>query len=705
MKKEPLMLYLLRFLFALGMFAFMAMLYWSSLLVEDRLKSVQSELSDIKEELESIKSNPVSDTSHPSVESAPSKPQPSQMQTVAQLIANRKQIDPQYPNLLSDDPFYLKTLPKMLGPHFKPKGIRKDATYGKPQNLHPFAPYADVQQWQGACGVAVAGNAFGIYETFVPDMGIKVEERRNPETGVPEYWVHLRENVFWTPLHPDQFEGQITLAPHFLKKHPVTAHDFKFYFDAVMNPYVQEAGAVALRTYLGTIEEFRVIDDLTFVVRWKTKKVKGEDGKEELRPKYIAKQWTGALRALPRFVFQYFADGKKIIDDDDDPNTYRTNSVWAQNFAQHWAKNIIVCAGPWNFEEMTDRQISFKRNENYYFPLANLVQGLDVAFRENPDSVWQDFKTGKIDAYVLRPNQISEYERFLESDVYAEQVKKKNSVKRIDYLGRSFTYIGWNEAKPYFTSKRVRQALTMAIDRQRIVNNILNGMGVEVTGPEFIGSKDYDKSIEPWPFDPQAARRLLEEEGWFDSDGDGVLDKMIDGKKVYFRFSITYFVKNPTSEAVASYIATALKDIGIDVSLNGVDIADLTNSLEDKTFDALFLSWKQGTPPDDPRQIWHSSGAKEKGSSNMIGFANKEVDAIIDQLDYEYDEKKRVELFHRFHAILHDEQPYTFLYTPKISYLYREYLQNVFIPADRQDLIPKADVESPQASIFWLKTD
>jgi peptide/nickel transport system substrate-binding protein len=245
----------------------------------------------------------------------------------------------------------------------------------------------------------------------------------------------------------------------------------------------------------------------------------------------------------------------------------------------------------------------------------------------------------------------------------------------------------------------------MAIDRQRIANNILNGMGVEVTGPEFIGSKDYDKSIEPWPFDPQAARRLLEEEGWFDSDGDGVLDKMIDGKKVYFRFSITYFVKNPTSEAVASYIATALKDIGIDVSLNGVDIADLTNSLEDKTFDALFLSWTQGTPPDDPRQIWHSSGAKEKGSSNMIGFANKEVDAIIDQLDYEYDEKKRVELFHRFHAILHDEQPYTFLYTPKISYLYREYLQNVFIPADRQDLIPGADVESPQASIFWLKTD
>ena len=54
-----------------------------------------------------------------------------------------------------------------------------------------------------------------------------------------------------------------------------------------------------------------------------------------------------ALRPLAGFVYKYFADGKKILEEDQDPNAYRTSSVWAQNFSQHWAKNIIPSCGPW----------------------------------------------------------------------------------------------------------------------------------------------------------------------------------------------------------------------------------------------------------------------------------------------------------------------------------------------------------------------
>jgi peptide/nickel transport system substrate-binding protein len=114
------------------------------------------------------------------------------------------------------------------------------------------------------------------------------------------------------------------------------------------------------------------------------------------------------------------------------------------------------------------------------------------------------------------------------------------------------------------------------------------------------------------------------------------------------------------------------------------------------------MGWKLGSPPSDPRQIWHSSGAKEKGSSNAIGFANKEVDEIIEKLNYEADYKKRKELYHRFHAILHDEAPYTFLYTPKARLLYRERLKNLFIPAERKDLIPDADIPEPSYDVTWL---
>ncbi|KIA77068.1 hypothetical protein [Parachlamydia acanthamoebae] len=148
---------------------------------------------------------------------------------------------------------------------------------------------------------------------------------------------------------------------------------------------------------------------------------------------------------------------------------------------------------------------------------------------------------------------------------------------------------------------------------------------------------------------------------------------------------------------------TALKDVGIIGVLNGVDMADLSNDFESKAFEAIHLGWGQGTPPEDMRQIWHSSGAKEKGSSNGIGFSNAEVDQIIDDLDYEYNPEKRLALYHRFSQIIHEEAPYVFLYAPMIKLLYREELQNVFLPIDRQDLIPGANVAVPDSNIYWLK--
>src|SRR5262249_49083295 len=139
--------------------------------------------------------------------------------------------------------------------------------------------------------------------------------------------------------------------------------------------------------------------------------------------------------------------------------------------------------------------------------------------------------------------------------------------------------------------------------------------------------------------------------------------------------------------------------------LSGVDITDLSRQFDDKSFDAIFMGWRLGGPPEDPRQIWHSSGAKEKGSSNAIGFSNPEIDKLIDQLNYEYDKTKRIELYHQFHHIIHAEAPYTFLYTPKVRLLYREYVQNIFIPRERQDLIPGANMPEPFLHAIWLSKE
>lgn len=680
MSREPVFLYVVRFLATLGIFFFMGMLYWSSNLLEERVRVVQLQLNDVSAQLKNLKVTVL---------------QPANRETLKS--STTVNADSSLDNLLTVDPFYEKTLPEQLLPKgFVPSGARRVASIGKPENLHPFSNWAQVSGWQGLCNVRAGTLHFGIYETYAPDGAFEMEERKNPETGHPEYWLFLRDDLYWEPLSQKLFPEGVTLAPHFLERHKVTAYDYKFYYDAIMNPFNQESSAVALRNYFGDIEEMRIVDDRTLVVRWKTD--------AQGRVKYSAKGWTTNLSPLATWVYQYFADGSKIVSDDSDPETYRNNSLWAQNFAEHWAKNIIVSCGPWIFDGMSDQEIRFVRNPSFFNPLAALTEAITEQFKSSPDSIWQDFRAGALDTYTLDPSQLSELNNFLQTDLYKQQEAAGNGVKRLEYIsGSTYYYIGWNENRPFFTSKKVRQALTMSIDRQRIVKQILNGLGVEITGPFAINSPSYDKTIVPWPFSPNRARQILEEEGWYDSDGDGIIDKEINGKRVPFRFQLTYNIRNPVSKSICEYLVTALKDVGIACTLRGSDMADLSQTLDDKSFDAVLMGWAGGAPPEDPRQLWSSKGAEEKGSSNIIGFANKEVDKIIDQLDYEYDQEKRIALYHRFDAIMHEEQPYTFLYSPKAILLYREYLQNVFIPSERQDLVPGADITAPDPGIFWIK--
>ncbi len=702
-----------RVFIGLGTLGFMAMLYWSSALLEEHVIDIKAELATIEKQVGDLRreSSQVRSELRQKLKTLHNKRlhgdfsevEMSNPQSDTDQVS-RPHIDPESPNLLSEDPFYQNVLPKLLPPDFTPSGTRRMAIVGKPDTLHPFSNWSHVSSWVSQCNVSVAQMHFGRYETMGPDMALKLELRTDSE-GRPEFWVHLRDGVYWQPLDPELLSEDVELAPHFLQSHQVTADDFKFYLDALMNPWVQEAGAVSLRNYLGDIEELRVIDKLTFVVRWKTEQLVNNDGSVEHKMKYIARSWTGNLSPLASWVYQYFPDGSKIIEDSATPIDYRTDSVWAQNFNKHWAKNIIPSCGPWVFTGMSDRQITFKRNPDYYKPLAVLVEATETQFKETPDAIWQDFKSGKLDTYQVRPDQLLELEDFLESDVYKKQAANNLAIHRLDYLGRSYSYLGWNQARPYFSDAKVRRALTMAISRNRIIEQTLNDMGVEITGPFHVLSPSYDPSIKPWPHDPRLAQRLLSRNGWYDSDGDGVLDKDVDGDRVPFSFTLTYYVKSPTAKAIGEYVRLALKEVDIDVDLNGVDIADLSENFDDKSFDAILLGWSQGSPPEEPRQLWHSSGAQQKGSSNAIGFSNAEVDSIIDNLAYEYDPQNRRKLYHRFDHIIHEEAPYTFMYAPKEVFLYRDYVQNVFIPSERQDLVPGADVSQPQGSVFWLRSE
>jgi peptide/nickel transport system substrate-binding protein len=671
MKTKSLWFSLLKIFMGLLIVSILGMLYWSNSLIE-------SNLIDLRKRIDQLEKRPLfrKDT------------------TLKKQAATR--VDSKEPNLLTKDAFFEKTLPQMLGPDFIPQGELRQAILGRPKTLMPFTPWYDANVFQRYCGITLATSHFGIYDSLAPSLALRLEDRIDEKTGQPEIWAFLRQDVYWKPLTSEMFGDRIELAPWFEKQHPVTAHDVKFFYDLMMNPFNQESKAVSLRTYYKDLESVDVVDDYTLKMRWKTKEVDGVE-----RAKYMSRNLTGGLQALAGFVYKYFSNGERIIEDEDE-DTYRTSSLFAQNFSNHFARNIIPSSGEWSFQSFTDKKIEFARNADFFNPLAALVNRRVVFFRDSPDAPWQDFKAGNIDYTSLRPDQLIEYEQFLKSPLYERQHKEGNGIERLDYLARQFAYLGWNARKPFFKTAQVRRALTHAIDRQRIIDGILNGMAVELTGPIFLNSAEYNKSLTPLKFSPRLAREILEKEGWFDTDGDGIREKEIEGLRIPFRFSLTYYVKNSTTKALCEYVQSALKDIGIDVQLDGIDIADLSQKADDKSFDAVCMAWALGTPPDDPRQLWYSTGADQKGSSNLVSFKNEEADSIINALDYEYDKEKRLKLYHRFHEIIFEEQPYTFLFIPKAILLYRSYVNGVFIPVDRQDLIPGADVSEPDSNVFWL---
>ncbi len=688
MKKNGPLSFLLRIFTWSIVCALLAMLYWSSQIQEQRLAVINKQLKLLQKELKN----------RAKVESPPFPAIKKHLNS-----SKRPHIDPKLKNLLEEDPFFTQTMPKLVGSNYVPSGTFRLATIGTPQNLHPFSQWQQVSEWTGYCEGSVASQKFGFYERMAQDFAIKMEERKTDRPDRVAFWVHLRKDLVWQPLEQRHFPEDVALAPHFLRKTPVTAHDFEFFWDALANTHVDVPDAVTLRFLLRDIDKVEVIDDYTFVVTCKLSTHLDEKGKPVLSLPYAAPFYVSQLRPLACFVYKYNADGTKICPEDETIGFYRASSTWAQSFSSHFASRVIVSCGPWIFDGISDRQIRFRRNPDYYNKVQALYEAMEVYFLETTEALFRDFLSQKIDICIVNPQSLVELDRFLESDEYKKLNDKGNYIRRLDFLQRAYTYIGWNQKRELFSHKKTRQALTMAIDRSRLIRQNLNGQGVEVTGPFFYGSNEYDSSLPAYPYDPDAAKLMLAEEGWYDSVGDGILHKVINGKKEAFSFTLSYFVKNTIAKVNCEQIAQSLKEIGVDCRLNGVDLADLSSAFEEKNFDAIYLAWSLASPPEDPRQLWHSEGANSKGSSNMIGFQNVLVDRLIERLQFEKNRETRKELFKKLHGLIYDEQPYTFLFSPTNTLLWWSWINNIFIPKERQDLVPGATVEQPAYMYSWKK--
>jgi len=276
----------------------------------------------------------------------------------------------------------------------------------------------------------------------------------------------------------------------------------------------------------------------------------------------------------------------------------------------------------------------------------------EAVYRVIPDlaTMFLEAKAGKVDMMGLTPQQ---YLRQTSGPVWDKGWRKYR------YLSAAYTYLGFNLKHPFFADMRVRQAISHAINRHDIIKGALLGQGIAAFGPYKPDTWPYHPGLHPYPYDPDRARRLLAEAGFRDIKGAGVLEK--DSHE--FRFTILTNQGNDQRIKTATIIQSQLQAVGIIARIRTVEWAAFIKEFVNKgRFDAVILGWTIPLEPDE-YAVWHSENAKP-GGLNFVGYKNAEVDALLVKARSTPEQEERKALYARFQEILHEEQPYSFLFVP-----------------------------------------
>jgi peptide/nickel transport system substrate-binding protein len=405
--------------------------------------------------------------------------------------------------------------------------------------------------------------------------------------------------------------------------YPFTAKDILYSFDRIRDPKVD---AAHLRSYYQDIAKVEALDDYTVRFHYRI-------------PYFRALEFCGGIPVVPSHLFKE-----------------------GEDFNQHPIGRNPVGTGPYKMLHWdTGKEIALIRNEDYWGEKPALDRIVFKIITEQSVAL-QVLKQGGLDEMGLRPIQ---WEKQTGNKRFEEGYKK------LAYYMPSYSYIGWNSRRPIFSDKRVRRAMTMLVNRELILKKILFGLGTIVDCPFYINSPEYDKDIKPYPYDPKAALALLKSAGWDYRPGDDILQK--EGKPFEFEFLLS--AGSNFGEQIATMLQEDLKQIGISMSIQKLEWAVFIQRIEEHNFDACTMGWQLGWET-DPYQIWHSSQAVEKGS-NFVGFKDAEADKLMDDARKEFDPEKRLRMYYRLQEIIHDEQPYTFLFTIKALVAVSRRFQNV----------------------------
>lgn len=499
--------------------------------------------------------------------------------------------------------------------YFSPRAIDGGklaaAISADPPGLNPLlANEASAQSIYSLCSMTLAERDWQNPENFRPLLAESFQISPDRKS----YRIKLRQGVMWHAF----------TDPETGKYHPqteVTAEDLKFTIDVIRDPKVNCA---SLRSYYIDLQEVKVTGKYDLEIIWKTRY-------------YGSLAATLTLFPMPRHF--YMPDGRF------DPEKFNCD---------HARNRMIVGCGPYKLQQWTAaRSISLERNSDYIgtvFGAAPAILQREFQIIKLPNTQFQSLLAGKLGMLSLTPEQWQK--RTGSKEFNGERFRK------ISYPGSGYSYIGYNQQLHCFKDAKTRQALTMLIDRQEILDKLMYGHGRIAKGPFIPGSVYSDPEISPWKYDPERAKILLREAGWRDSDGDGILER--NGKK--FSFTMLQISGSSMQMRMLPMIKDYFAAAGIDMQLQTVEWSVLLERLKKRQFEACNLGWTGSIDP-DPYQIFHSSQCAGDGD-NFISFKNAALDDAILELRQEFDMNKRIRIARKIEKILHEEQPYTFMFYP-----------------------------------------
>jgi len=479
-----------------------------------------------------------------------------------------------------------------------------------------------------------------VYYTRVLDRVCEALGRFDPKTlefvgQLADAW-QIDPDGLWIRAH-------INPLARFSDGKPVTAEDFRWtYMDFIQNPLIE---AERSRSTQDNLKDVLVVNDQTVEFTFKE----------------------------PLFTNILIALGNGVL-----PKHYYSKFEPSQI---NQATGIMMGSGQFKLERMPEgpddlasqwtpgQDVVLVRNEQYWARKPSLA---GMRFRSIKDDLGRlvAFKNGE--GSMMLPTS----PQFNKVTTEEPDFEKTNYALKWTNMRCGYSFIAWQcgpraGKKPTpFADRRVRTAMTMLLDRERMIRDIWDGIGIVAKGPVNPESQGSNPGVVPLPFDPEKAKALLAEAGWKDRNGDGILENEAGDK---FEFEYTYATGGEISERIARFNKDSFARAGIIMNTRPVDWSRYQEILKLRDFDAITLAWGSNAPESDPRQIWHSDSTRE-GGDNFVQWKNADADALIEKGRRTMDEQQRMMVWREFEALVAAEQPYTFIrVAPWLRFVSRDF--------------------------------